>query len=420
MAKISIPLIGPDRKDSQGKNEKGKPFSEEDLKILFSYPNTPDCKDSLEDTILHWIGQTLVRDGFAKTKAKASIRVEGSDYILDIDGPSEAQNAAYAERIPAILDIGWEAWKGPIQEIKGRNVWGTDKKIYPMWNPNELKVDGQDAWRFFLTLGVGLVSHKTLQFFHYPPRRLLDPLRDSMKDPVTLRCRELLVANGVDSNDTHLYETRINSTPIAAPDDQGTNFTPPANPVWGGLIPVGYFRQFERDMIRTLLKPHGNSGYTIPMTAYGKDPRQRFGGIFLDPDHAMIIEVIVIDGLKLKTPILGSNHPYRFYWEAQADPKYGKGEVGSGKMLPGSMEICTKLQQDDLAVVRWQVKMAEDPTQDPWKVIADAQAYWKDPARKEKVCALVKRHGSLTYKTPKGYDFWFALSYEDALKECGG
>ncbi len=416
MAQISIPLVGPDSKDSQGKIEKGKPFSEEDLKILFAYPNIPGSKESLEDTILHWFGQTLERDGFSEPKTKASIRIEGSDYILEIDGPSETQNAAYAERIPAILDIGWEAWKGPVQQIKGRKVWSTDNVDRPMWNPNGLKIDGQDAWRFFLTLGVGLVNHKTLQFFHYPPIRLLDPLRDSMKDPVTFRCRELLEANGIKHDETHLYETRINSTPIAAPDDQGTNFTPPANPVWGGLIPVGYFRQFERDMIRTLLKPHGNSGYTIPMTAYGKDPRQRFGGMFLDPDHAMIIEVI--EGLK--TPILGSNHPYRFYWEAQADPKYGNGEVGSGKMLPGSMDICTRLQQDDLAVVRWQVKMAEDPSQDPWKVIADAQAHWKDPAQQKMVCALVKRHGSLTYKTSDGYDFWFALSLEDALKECGG
>ncbi len=396
MAKTSIKL---------GKSDK--------LEILLACPNSDESKDeSLENTILHWFGQTLERDGL--NKDMASVRVESDEYFLDFDGPSEAENAAYEERIPAILELGWKAWEGPVQQINGRKVWSTDDVDRPMWNPNGLKINGRDAWRFFLTLGVGLVNHRTLQFFHYPPIRLLDPLRDSMKDPVTLRCRELLVANGVDHGDTHLYETRINSTPIAAPDDQGTNKTPPADPVWNGLIPIGYFRQFERDMIRTLLKPHGNSGYTIPMTAYGSDPRQRFGGMFLGPDNAMIIEVL--DGLK--TPILGSNHPYRFYYQAQAMD--GKGEVGSGKMVPGSMESCTELQQDDLAVVRWQVKMAEDPSQDPWKVIADAQAYWKEPAQQKMVCALVKRHGSLKYKTPAGYDFWFELSLDDALKECGG
>jgi len=380
------------------------------LKILFAYPNTSKDQETLEQTILHWLGDTLVRDGLKKEMA--SIRVEDDEYILDLDGPSEAENAAYAERFPSILNIGWKAWEGPVKQIKSRKVWSTDNIDRPMWNPNGVKVDGKDAWRFFLTLGVGLVNHRTLQFFHYPPLRLLDPLRDSMKDPVTLRCRELLEANGIKPEETHFYETRINSTPIAAPDDQGTNNSPPADPVWGGLIPIGYFREFERQMIHTLLKPHAKSGYTIPMTAYGKDPRQRFGGMFLNPDQAMIIEVI--EGQK--TPVLGSNHPYRFYYEAQA--KDGKGEVGSGKMLPGSIEICTQLQQDDLAVVRWQVQMAEDPSQDPWEVIANAQAYWKAPAQQKMVCALVKRHGSLTYKTPEGYDFWFALSLEDALKEC--
>ena len=234
-----------------------------------------------------------------------------------------------------------------------------------------------------------------------------------MQDPVTYRCRDLLVANGVSKDETHLYETRINSTPIAAPDDQGTNSSPPADPVWGGLIPIGYFRKFEGDMIQSLLKPHASvEGYTIPITAYGKDPRQRFGGLFLNPDKAMIIEVLP----GMKTPVLGSNHPYRFFWQAQAAG--GKGQVGSGKLLPESWEACTELQQDDLAVVRWQVEMARDPSQDPWEVIHESQTFWKNRAQQETVCALVRRHGSLTYADPKGYEFSFPLSLEKAREEC--
>lgn len=416
--------------------------NEEQLKILFAYPNIPDqdntgSQESLVDTIMHWFGQTLGRDGLVQgehhasagsttggippeswdVSGVASIRNSGEDYYLDLDLPdiSTETIALYTERLPKILDLGWQAWEGPVKTIKTSKVWGRDKKsgdqLYPMWDPNDT-----GEWRFFLTLGVGVANHRTLQFFHYPPERLLNPLRDSMQDPVTYRCRDLLEANDVDAKDTRYYETRINSTPIAAPDNQGTNVTAPANPVWGGLIPVGYFRDFERDMIRTLIKPHANyPGYTIPMTAYGKDPRQRFGGMFLDPDKAMVLEVV--EGLK--TPVLGSNHPYNFFYQAQASD--GVSKVGSGKMIDNDKvrERCTQLQQDDLAVARWQTEMAKNPSQDPWQLIKESQEHWKAEAQQKLVQALVLRHASLTYKTDAGIDFWFALSLDDAKKKVG-
>ena len=63
---------------------------------LFSYPNAPGSTELLRDTILHWIGQMLARDGFAYQGADAAIRIEGSEYILDISGPPAT--AGYGER----------------------------------------------------------------------------------------------------------------------------------------------------------------------------------------------------------------------------------------------------------------------------------------------------------------------------------
>ncbi len=370
----------------------------EKLQILFAYPNSATVQEDLQTTILHWLGDTIERDGL--NRDSATINVVNGEYILNLNGLSTDQAQAYDQRIRAILEIGLAACVGPIQQIQKRSVWCTDGKIRTLWDPNET-----GKWRFFLTLGVGYVNHRSLQFFHYPPIRLLDPLRDSMQDPVTYRCRDLLIANGVGSDETKFYETRINSTPIAAPDDQGTNNSPAADPVVGGLIPIGYFKQFEIDMIGTLLKPHATPGYTIPMTAYGSEPRQQLGGMFLGPDKAMIIEVIP----GLKTPVLGSNHPYRFYATAQ-----GGSTVGSGQMLPGQAirDMCVQLQQDDLAVVRWQVEMAKDPSQDPWKVIRDSQAIWKSRDKQDLVTALVNRHASLKYDDPDGYHFRFLLGLD--------
>lgn len=62
-----------------------------------------------------------------------------------------------------------------------------------------------------------------------------------MSDPVTARCRDMLEVNleslqsqmtkeklpfnpnDYSSDKTRMYQTRINSSPIAAPDDQGTS-----------------------------------------------------------------------------------------------------------------------------------------------------------------------------------------------------
>jgi hypothetical protein len=72
----------------------------EDLEILFSYPNIPGSSESLSDTILHWIHQSLRRDGEADVKA--AIRIKASDYYLDLKGATNELHAAYKANLPRI------------------------------------------------------------------------------------------------------------------------------------------------------------------------------------------------------------------------------------------------------------------------------------------------------------------------------
>ncbi len=381
MSNISIPL---------GKKD--------DLKIVYSYPNIPGSTESLEDTILHWIGMTLERDGLKKEQA--SIRIEKDKYYLGLKGMSEAQNTAYEKVLPKIVNIGLDAWQEIVPKVKQ----------YHRWDP-----DQTGLWRFFLTLGVGVISHRSLQFFHYPPIRLLDPLKDSMHDPVTFRVRDLLVANGIPKEETKFYETRINSTPIACDDYQGSKKSPNADPTDGGLIPIRFFKDFQKDMIKALIKPHPEvEGYTIPVITYGRNPTDAVGGMFLKPNVPVVIQII--DGLK--TPVLSSNHPFRFYATAQ-----GGDDVGHPRKVPLNCSKTVQLQKEDLTMVYWQKKMAEDPSQDPWKVIQEAKDYWNAPDKKPIVCALVKRHTSLSYWEdgefdPEGKHFHFDLSLDEAEKFC--
>ncbi len=91
--------------------------------------------------------------------------------------------------------------------------------------------------------------------------------------------------------------------------------------------------------------------------------------------------------------------------------------------MPRDCSRTVQIQIDDLAVVYWQIKMAKDPSQDPWKVVKEAHDYWNASDKKPTVCALVKRHASLSYYDngefdPEGKHFHFDLSLDDATKLC--
>jgi hypothetical protein len=367
----------------------------EDLEILFSYPNIPDSSESLSDTILHWIHQSLRRDGEADVKA--AIRIKASDYYLDLKGATNELHAAYKANLPRILKTGRDAWRYTVPKVKKHHKWDPDKT---------------GLWRFFMTHGVGIANYRSLQFFHYPPVRLLNPLRDSMHDPVTARVRNLLIANGVSNEETKYYETRINSTPIAADDFQGTSNSKNADPNTGSLIPIDFFKNFQKEMIRTLIKRHDkHDGYTIPIVVYGRNPGRVLGGMFLEPNVPMIIQIL--DGLK--TPVLHSNHPYRFYPKAQ-----GVNDVGKPRDTPKNVKKSRTIEIADLAVVRWQIKMAQDPSQDPWKVSEAALDYWNDDKQAPIVSALMKCHASLSYYEgrkfdPEGKNFHFEIEFDQAL-----
>lgn len=267
-----------------------------------------------------------------------------------------------------------------------------------------------------------MVSQRSLQFFHYPPIRLLDTMQDYLDDPVPVRWAELLEANGVKNDqEAWLYETVVDATPIAAPDDQGSKKSPKGDKHWG-LIPIQYFPEYQRAMVKLLLnESQTHSGYTIPIVVYGSHPREIFQELYLG-DHRLSVNVAgtaeIIPGKK--TPVLGVNHPYRFYAQAQIDDKDpSTGYVGSGKIVPKNCEGVVALMKKDLAAARWQALMAENPTLDPQALIQECEAYWDAPERMEEVCKLVMHEGSLLYPHLPALDFTYGLSLHDAAGVCG-
>lgn len=377
--------------------------TQERLKLLFSYPNTPSTTEVLADTIKHWFQQTLERDNLAARGARVTVHVKGPDYSLELEGPPElaASFRTYQERLPRFLDNGWDAFTRVIPRLIAEKRWDPSPTLD---GPKPYK-----PWRFFLTLGTALVHQRSLQFFHYPPIRLLEESRDYLKDPVPERCEELLRENGVAMEDVHLYEAIVDAVPIAAEDDQGSKKSDKGTHF--GLIPIEDFSEYQMAQVRLLLNPAPNDArYTIPIVVYGSHPRQIFEklyGVALPFNSAATVEIIP----GKKTPVMATNHPYRFYATVQ-----GGDSVGSGKILPDDSARTTamELMINDLAAARWQKVMADNPSLDPQAVLSDCRDYWRSPAQQGRVEALVLRQGSLTY--PEGDSL--AYSYSVSLPEA--
>jgi hypothetical protein len=370
------------------------------LTLLFSYPNDPNSSETLADTILHWLSQTLQRDGLTERGASAAVRVEGTSYFLDLDGPPLVAERfpEYFKRLPQLLSNGWDALTNIVPRLQAEGKWDPEKT-------------GQ--WRFFLPLGLAMLSQRSLQFFHYPPIRLLNAMRDYLKDPVPDRWAELLEANGVASDaEAWLYETVVDATPIAAPDDQGSKKA--GDPHWG-LIPIQYFTQYQRAQVNLLLNTAPNTDdHTIPIVVYGNHPNDVFSqlyGVRLGVNVATTAKIIP----GKTTAVLGANHPYRFYATAQIG---NRSNVGSGKILPKNCQDAVSIMAQDLIVARWQKVMADDPSRDPQAVLSECTKYWHDSKRAAQICALVQHQGSLCYPDPKSLNFQFNLSLDQAAAFC--
>ena len=385
------------------------------LTQLFSFPNAATVSDTLAATVLYWFRQTLGNDGI---DARASIEANASnDYTLtlDADDALAPKLALYADRVPKFLANGRDAIAGSVSQIRADGKWdpiSTDPP--PSYRP----------WRFFMPLGMAMVNQKSVQFFHYPPIRLLEQTRNYLEDPVPARCFELLQANGVPAGDLPLYNTVVDGAPIAAEDNQGSmqqyKGKAVGDPTWG-LIPINYFNAYQKAQVELLLNPVG-SAYTVPIVVYGAHPRQIFAKLYnIDlgkptkgswqfvPTPA-IAEIIP----GRKTPVLSANHPYNFYAEAQ-----GFDTVGSGQFLSADRcKSATDILRGDLSVARWQQTMAQDPSLPPADVFNSCTSYWNDPARAGEVCALVRHEASLKYSDPVTLAYSFALPLPDAAALC--
>ena len=364
------------------------------LTTLFAYPNIPGSSESLADTILHWFNQTLARDGLASQGAAATVQFDGTNYTLYLNGPPLVSNELlrYTKVLPQFLSNCALALADIV----------TIKQVTPnIWDPQN------NGWLFMPPLGLPLLNQRAAQLFHYPPMNLLNPSQDYLDDAVPTRWAELMQANGMESmDDIVLYERLIDCAPIAAGDDQGTYISQV-------LTPTDYFRDYQLAQFALMLIPSAaDAAYTIPLIVCGGPPRAVFGALFnvkLGVNQTVTVEIVP----GMQTPVLGANHPYYFYAEAQ-----GFSTVGDGVMLAATCSAAQAIMVQDLIAARWQMTMAGNPSQDSQAALTACTQYWTAPAQAATICALVQHEGTLFYPTGNPAVYTFNTSLAQGASFC--
>lgn len=376
---------------------------ESDLVNLFSYPNLEPKQNTLPQTIVYWISQTLERDGFT-AESGVSVRAlpNGSSYTLRIEGPESVleEMLPYGEYIPRFLEIGLDAWTGPIAKLKEP---GGGWDPYP--DPNE-----GPTWRFFLPWGMNMLRQNSLQFFHYPPIRLLDPYRDYLNDPVPYRWKQLLHFNGIADDDSVLdpYNRVIDGCPIGASDSQGA------------YMPIVDFPKYQEEMLKLFLEAGSqrpeDEAFTIPIIVFGIPAMAQFEHIFHANLDILVPQTVeILEGRK--TPVLGATHPYHFYAQAQLGSAQTD-RIGSGHLSDGC-RLAEILMKQDLIAARWHKLMVDDPTQDPGALLNQCTEYWVQPERRATICQLVQHQGSLRTYGDNNLQFKYCVGLDDAATLCG-
>jgi hypothetical protein len=306
---------------------------------LFSYPNClsncPAPDSSLEQTVSHWLSQSVQRDGYT-----SAVRIYRKDDRLYAD-LNRAANPAnkdenkypvpddYSDAIRSYLDIG-DIGYAKAEELKKTPQW-------------------QSSWRFFLTLGMALRNHNTVQLLHFPPDTVLNDTQDYLSAATTVRWGNLLGFNGVDVRQNGLYQTIDDIAPIAAPANAGAALE--------GVYDT--FTPYTLALMQSWTAPKAGQSAPRPMVVLGSPARQWLAKQFKLGTLRVLDQFPLDIGSNKQVPVAIGNHP-SLIWNAGSD----------------SQGI--SIMRQDLTVACWQAAMGKNPAGDAKATMDSCTQTWKN------------------------------------------
>jgi len=306
---------------------------------LFSYPNCsyncPAPANSLEQTVEHWLGQSVSRDGYT-----SPVRVFRRDdrliaeLVRDTDPAHPDANKYpapddYRDVVQGYLDVA-DIGYAKAEELKQTPLWQAD-------------------WRFFLTLGMAMRNHATVQLLHFPPDTVLNDTQDYLSAATTIRWGNLLGFNGVDVRQNALYQTIDDIAPIAAPANDGSKLD--------GVYDT--FTPYTLALMQRWTAPKPGTTQPRPMVVLGSPARQWLAKQFKLGTLKVGDQFTLDLGNNQKVPVAVGNHP-SLIWNAGSD----------------SQGI--SIMRQDLTVSCWQAAMGKNPAADGKATMNSCQQTWQN------------------------------------------
>ena len=327
--------------------------SEARVKALFSWPNT--CADvsvcggpSPEETVRHYLSQSLARDGYADSGV--TVRRGGSGYQAVFTGSAAR---SYPAAITAFLKAGDLALADARRIAAAKTPDGKSQWPY--------------SWRFFLPVGLAMVNNPTVELLHFPPDYSLTDKQDYLNSATTNRWAGLLAVNGVPADRTDAYQAIIDINPIAAPASDG-----------GKLADVeGVFSDYIITMLGNWTADRAAPGRGKPMVAFGSPVREWLSKLLGRTLNVDEVALLTLPGGAV-VPVIGANHPSQIFYTAWNDttPKTENFQKG--------MQVMTQ----DLIAACWQARMGRTPGADPQAAAADCTRQWT--ADSAQACTLLE------------------------------
>ena len=401
-------------------------------------PDYQGCYPDLSDTIEHFTTQSLKRDGVQNPVVTAweyALTMHLSIWVINIF-PSNPTTQAYATRHPAFLDwshayqavLGVDACEAqPLQPPSGCTAT-TCGDVSPC-NDKNCQLDGQtcacsycdtgcwpsdqcpdkETWAQYLPLGMAMVNQKAVNLLNYPPAVSLiggeDPSdcsngtydqsqQDYLANFTMCRWSQVLGASGAD--DPELYETIVDSRPIAAAGS-GLKQDLPDPSTWFDSSTGG---TYITPML-TLLTTNSSEGATstLPVAVLGSPAQQAWpeindltevkitdcnmtqatpsGQYYVDASsgYPCVLQVgsVVLAGNDSPTPYITANHPdvtsYNCCDQDQNKDACYDDEYG------WSWDLIED-EQTDFVATCWIQAMSDYPGQDLWLTLQSCKATW--------------------------------------------
>lgn len=319
-----------------------------DVSWLPSYYTQGGKYQNIATTVQQFTAQSLLRDGIIATNVTYDPTT--GNVTIQTSLPNSAA-AYYAKMHPWLMTYGLQALGG-VQQCQGTSG---------CWDPHP----GNAPWAMFLPFGLPLVNQLAVSFLDYPPSTSLS-YGDYLNNFTMDRWTQVMQAVGIPN--PLLYQTTVDSRPIAAPGSGQTNYLPDATTYFND--PSNHY--YLTPMILLLTQPPtawGNPA-TRPVTVLGTPARTAWGKIVGQTINVLSVGSTVLPGSVLPTPWVAGNHPdVTSYQCCPGDPNSNCG---------GSYSLVSD-EQIDFQVLCITQLLAQNPGMDPNAAKSSCYTQWGQP-----------------------------------------